>query len=220
MKHIIRKQGLVASIFLILTIGVNQAWADLRMDIHNLQQRWAEVNYQMKGKSQLSAFEALINDAEQVVAQYPNSAEGWIWSGIIKSTYAGAKGGLGALSSAKASKKDLEKALAIDPDALSGSAYTSLGTLYFNVPGWPIGFGDDEKAEQLLQKALKVNPQGIDSNYFYGDYLIHEKRYQEAKNYLLKAKNAPARPDRPLADAGRQKEIDERLTLVEAKLNR
>ena len=38
------------------------------------------------------------------------------------------------------------------------------------------------------------------------------------KNYLLKAKGAPARPDRPLADAGRQKEIDERLSLVEAKL--
>ena len=35
-----------------------------------------------------------------------------------------------------------------------GSAYTSLGTLYFKVPGWPVGFGDEEKAEELLRKAL------------------------------------------------------------------
>ena len=75
--------------------------------------------------------------------------------------------GLGAFNYAKASKKDLEKALSIDPDALSGSAYTSLGTLYFNVPGWPIGFGDDEKAEQLL-KSPDGKPIGIDSNYFMG----------------------------------------------------
>ena len=220
MKYPINRQKLIVCIFALLTPLVNSAWADLTADVHALQERWAEVNYQMQGKAQLSAFEALIKEADQVVVKYRESADGWIWSGIIKSTYAGAKGGLGALSYAKASKKDLEKALSIDPDALSGSAYTSLGTLYFNVPGWPIGFGDDEKAEQLLKKALTVNPIGIDSNYFYGYYLIHEKRYQEAKNYLLKAKGAPARPDRPLADAGRQKEIDERLSLVEAKLKK
>jgi len=218
MKYAMNQGWLATRIAIILSVLANTAWADITEDIHNLQERWAEVNYQMQGQAQLSAFETLIDDAERVVTHYPDAADGWIWSGIIKSTYAGAKGGLGALSFAKASKKDLEKALSIEPDALSGSAYTSLGTLYFNVPGWPLGFGDDEKAEQLLQKALVINPEGIDSNYFYADYLIHEKRYQEAKNYLIKAKNAPARPARPLADAGRQKEIDERLGLVEAKL--
>ena len=197
MKYAMNQGWLATRIAIILSVLANTAWADITEDIHNLQERWAEVNYQMQGQAQLSAFETLIDDAERVVTHYPDAADGWIWSGIIKSTYAGAKGGLGALSFAKASKKDLEKALSIEPDALSGSAYTSLGTLYFNVPGWPLGFGDDEKAEQLLQKALVINPEGIDSNYFYADYLIHEKRYQEAKNYLIKAKNAPARPARP-----------------------
>ena len=129
------------------------------------------------------------------------------------------KGGLGALSLAKESKADLEHALEIEPEALNGSAYTSLGTLYFNVPGWPIGFGNDKKAEELLLKAIDLNPNGIDSNYFFGDYLIQEKRYQDAKTYLLKAKNAPPRPNRPLADAGRQKEIAKALVAVNKKLS-
>lgn len=173
----------------------------------------------MREKAQLTAFEALLVDAEKTVETYPDAASSWIWRGIIKSTYAGAKGGLGALSLAKSSKADFEQALDIDPNTLNGSAYTSLGTLYFNVPGWPIGFGNDKKAEELLLKALAINPNGIDSNYFFGDYLIQEKRYEEAKAHLLKAMNAPARPNRPLADAGRQKEIAKALATINKKLS-
>lgn len=194
-----------------------QARAGLDSDIAHLQQRWAEVNYQLDGKTQLTEFDKLMEEAEQATRNYPDAAESWIWSGIIKSTYAGAKGGLGALSLAKASKADLEKAMTIDDKALDGSAYTSLGTLYYSVPGWPIGFGNSKKAEELLKKALAMNPDGIDSNYFYGTYLISEKRYDEARKYLHKAQRAPARPDRPLADAGRQQEILEALADIEGK---
>ena len=47
---------------------------------------------------------------------------------------------------------------------LDGSAYNSLGVLYYKVPGWPVGFGDKAKARELLQKALAINPKGIDAN--------------------------------------------------------
>lgn len=205
---------IVALSLLLTSFG---AVADLDSDIIHLQTRWAEVNYQLSGKTRLTTFEQLIKEAEQVTAQYPQRAEGWIWSGIIKSTYAGAKGGLGALKYAKASKKDLEKALSLDDKALAGSAYTSLGTLYFNVPGWPVGFGDNDKAEELLKKALAINPHGIDSNYFYGDFLFREERYGEAERYLIKASQASARPGRAVADAGRQKEIAALLAKVREK---
>ena len=195
------------AVTLLAAACASQARADLGSDIAHLQQRWAEVNYQLEGKTQLTEFDRLVDEAVQVTAMYPNSAESWIWSGIIKSTYAGAKGGLGALSLAKESRADLEKALSLDDKALDGSAYTSLGTLYYSVPGWPVGFGDDDKAEELLKKALALKPDGIDQNYFYGSYLISEKRYAEARRYLEKARKAPPRPGRQLADEGRQKEI-------------
>lgn len=196
-----------ASVAWLILLNTSPALADLDSDVLMLQQRWAEVNYHLDGKAQITAFEVLMDDAANVTVKYPKNAQAWIWSGIIKSTYAGAKGGLGALKVAKSSKADLEKAMKIEPEAMQGSAYTSLGTLYFNVPGWPVGFGNDEKAEELLLKAISINPDGIDSNYFYGDYLKNEKRYQEAESFFLKAQSAPARSDRPLADAGRQEEI-------------
>jgi tetratricopeptide (TPR) repeat protein len=179
--------------------------------VEELQHGWAVANYQLEDKAQIQAFEQLIVKAEKLTSQQPKSADLWIWSGIIKSTYAGVKGGLGALSYAKAARKDLEYSLTLDDQAMKGSAYTSLGTLYFNLPGWPISFGDDEKAENLLKKALLINPDGIDNNYFYAEYLRENSDYKKSEAYLIKASNAAARPKRPLADQGRQMEIQAAL---------
>jgi len=201
----------ILSAIILLILPCSIVLADVNSDVAHLQERWAEVNYQLESNLQESAFEQLVAEATTVTTEYNGSAEAWIWSGIIKSTFAGVKGGLGALSLAKDAKADLERAMDINPDAMNGSAYNTLGTLYYSVPGWPIGFGDDEMAEELLLKALTLNPDGIDTNYFYGSYLITERRYEEARQFLHKAQQAPARPERTVADAGRQQEISELL---------
>lgn len=203
---------------LITGLATSLAAAAEMSEVAHLQQRWAEVNYQLEGKTQLSAFEQLVAEADTLTDQNPNNAAAWIWSGIIKSTYAGAKGGLGALGLAKAARRDLDKATEIDGDAMEGSAYTTLGTLYHSVPGWPVGFGNEDKAEELLLKAVALSPDNIDTNYFYGTYLLDEKRYQEAQDYLLHAQQAAPRPSRPVADAGRQEEISQALEAVQDKL--
>jgi len=183
------------------------AFAGISEEVAYLQERWAEVNYELDGKTQKTAFENLIEEAEEYTSASPESADLWIWSAIIKSSYAGAKGGLGALGLAKESRAELEKAMELNDKALDGSAYTSLGTLYYSVPGWPVGFGDKKKAEELLLKALTLNPDGIDPNYFYASYLVTEKRYDEAREYFSKAAKAPPRKGRELADKGRKEEI-------------
>jgi tetratricopeptide (TPR) repeat protein len=209
------------TLFLTLLLIPAAVFADSGNSIlPELQHDWAIANYKLTGDEQEKAFETLIAQADAAVAGDPKSADLLIWSGIIKSTYAGVKGGLGALALAKEARDNLEAALKIDDQALNGSAYTSLGTLYSSVPGWPVGFGSDKKAVQLLEKALVINPDGIDSNYFYADYLLQKKEYEKAEQYLLKAQNAPPRPDRPVADAGRQEEIYAALSVTREKLQR
>jgi tetratricopeptide (TPR) repeat protein len=139
-----------------------------------------------------------------------------VWQAIIISTLAGEKGGLGALSLVNQARELLERAEALDPDVLDGSVYTSLGSLYYQVPGWPLGFGNDDKAESYLKKALTVNPDGIDPNYFYGDYLLQEKAYSEAEAAFRKALAAPRRDGRPIADAGRRSEIEAALNKLKS----
>ena len=212
----IRSIKSTAILFIILMLPLTGANATgLSTDIASLQHEWARIKYQTSENQQEEKFEALAKTAETITARYPNRAEPLIWEGIILSTWGGAKGGLGALSLVKQSRDRLEAALAINPKALDGSAYTSLGTLYFKVPGWPIGFGDDEKAEELLTKALGINPDGIDPNFFYGEFLLEEERYKESISALNRALQAAPRPDRKIADSGRKSEI--KLLLAEAQ---
>ena len=187
-------------------------WAqDMRAELAQIQQRWAQIQYQLPEDDKEKAFEALAKEAETFVADYPGRAEPLIWQGIVLSTYAGAKGGLGALGLVKEARASLEAALKIAPEALDGSAYTSLGSLYYQVPGWPLGFGDDEMARKYLQKSLAINPDGIDANYFFGDFLAEQDEPQRARVYLEKVLAAPARPGREVADDGRRAEARARL---------
>ncbi|MCE0758958.1 hypothetical protein LWH94_07055 [Marinobacter sp. G11] len=188
------------------------AWAQgVPTELAQIQQRWAEIQYQTPEQEKEKAFEALATEAKAFVERYPGRAEPLIWQGIVLSTYAGAKGGLGALGLVKEARASLEAALDIDPEALDGSAYTSLGSLYYQVPGWPLGFGDDSKARSYLQKALAINPDGIDANYFFGDFLLDQDEPERARVYLEKVLSAPGRPGRELADDGRRREATQLL---------
>ena len=189
-------------------------------ELRSIQQAWAKVNYETPaGDAREEAFAALEKRAEAFTKAHPGRPEALIWEGIVESSYAGAKGGLGALGLAKEARGNLEAALKLDPNALDGSAYTSLGTLYYKVPGFPVGFGDHEKARKLLTKALSLNPNGIDPNYFYGELLYEEGEYQQALQHLERAAKAPPRPGREVADKGRHAEIEALMTKVRSKLS-
>ena len=214
MRHFVRSLHLLAFAAL-LPFGA--AWAGPAEDTARLQQEWAQIKYGTPPAAQEQQFERLRAQAEQLAARHPGSAELLVWYAIVESTYAGAKGGIGALKYAKNAKKSLEQALAIDARVLDGSAYTSLGSLYYQVPGWPIGFGDDKKAQEFLKKGLAANPDGIDPNYFYGDYFFRKGDYDSAERYLRKALQAPPRAGRKLADEGRRGEIAALLEQIAAK---
>ncbi len=201
-----------------LTVPAGADDSALEQGIQGLQSDWALARYRTPEAEQDAAFAALTRDAEALSAACPQRAEPLIWQAIIESTHAGVVGGFDALSKVKHARALLEQAERLDASALKGSIYTSLGSLYYQVPGWPLGFGDDEQAEALLQKALELNPEGMDPNYFYGDFLRDQGRYQEAARYLQKSLDAPPRPNRPLADAGRRDEASRALADVRTHL--
>ncbi len=201
---------------MLATLSLN-AYASVEEDVLRLQQEWEKVKYLSPATQHEKGFETLVKEAEKLAAKYPTRAEPIIWYGIIESSYAGAKGGLGALGHVKNAKKNFEKALEINANALDGSAYTSLGSLYYQVPGWPIGFGDDKKAAEYLKKGLSINPDGIDPNFFLGDFLFRSGDLAGAEKSLRKALQAPNRTGRQVADDGRRKEIIQLLEKIAEK---
>ena len=139
------------------------------------------------------------------------------WDGIILSTYAGEVSALSAMKYAKAARDRLHQAEAMNGSALSGGVYASLGALYSKVPGGFVGFGDDGLAEEYFKKALAIDPTNIDSNYFYGEFLLDQGKPSEALGYLTRAVEAPAVSSRPVFDAGRRAEA---RTLIDAARRR
>ena len=195
-----------ASVIVVSTLALAAAAAPVDDAVSEVQRDWETIKYKVAGKAQEARFEELVAKAHHVSLAYPDRAEPLIWEGIVVSSLAGARGGLGALGLVKQAKSLYESALKLDANALDGSAYNSLGVLYYKVPKWPVGFGDKGKANELLQKALAINPAGIDPNFFYGEYLLETGKPREAVAYLERALEAPARPGREVADAGRREE--------------
>lgn len=203
--------------FLMAALSVHAA-EKFEAGLAQLQHDWARVYYQTPKDAQEEGMKNLADRAHQLTAENPGRAEPMIWEAIILASYAKFKGGLGALKAAEKSRDLLLAAEKTDPNALNGSVYTSLGSLFYKVPGWPLGFGSKKKAHAYLDKALAINPDGIDPNFFYADLLSEEGDYAKAIEYYKKAIAAPARPGREDADAGRRQEAEEGLKNAEKKL--
>ncbi|SHO57006.1 tetratricopeptide repeat protein [Vibrio quintilis] len=210
--HLINRRSGMVSVALAAFACTLPAQAAPDEQLSSIQKKWAECQYQSKDEdNQIYCMENLVKMSEKALKQQPERPDLKVWLAISQSSLAGADGGMGALSLVKSAKVLLEEVIEQAPDTLAGSAYTSLGSLYYKVPGWPIGFGSDKKAEKMLKKALTINPDGIDPNYFYGDFLAEDGRKKQAIEYLQRAAKAPPRPGRELADKGRQADIAKRL---------
>ncbi|MCI0511529.1 hypothetical protein C8E00_106120 [Chromohalobacter marismortui] len=191
---------------LIGTFSSALAWADAAsVAVYPLMSRWGNVEYGMQGAAQEKALASLAQEADALAGAHPDDPHVLTAKGVILASYAKAKGGLGALDLATRARKALEHAIALDPRGDDGAAYVTLGALYDRAPGWPISFGDDDKAGELLRRALKIRPQGIDTHYFYATYLRDEGRLAEARRHAQQAVNGQARKGRDSDQALREK---------------
>lgn len=217
MKIRTRQLALAALLGLNLTLPPALHAAPVDDAVTELQRDWETIRYQAPAREREKRFETLSTKAHEASTAFANRSEPLVWEGIILSSWAAERGGLGALSLVKQAKALYEKAIEIDGKVLDGSAYASLGVLYHKVPGWPLGFGDKAKAESLIKQALAIKPDGIDPNFFYAELLADTGRAEQALPYLERALAAPPRAGRALADAGRREEIKALMAKLSAR---
>ncbi len=210
---------LVASLFC-LAFGLGgPALAQGRADFDDLARTWAHVNYEIKDpRAEAVAARDLEVQADALAKKNPGRAEPLAWQALALLCEADARHNFSSLQLAGHAKTLLERAASIDPNALGpGVIYANLGSLYAQLPGFPVSFGDARKARAYLDKALAASPQGLDANYFHGDFLYRQGRGAEAISALEKAMSAPGRPGRPLADRGRKWEAGQLIEKIRRK---
>ncbi|WP_333878978.1 hypothetical protein [Methylobacter sp.] len=202
-------------IVVLLLLSVQCFAENLNDSLKNIETEWASIYYSTTKSKQEAAYIQLLGKTTNLVRQYPNAAEPIFWQAVVKATYADHQDAFSALNAIQEARDLLIKALKIDPKTMSGSAYVTLGTLYYMAPKWPISFGDDDAAKQMLETALKINPDGIDTNYFYGQFLLSHNQLNDAAVYFEKAAFAPARTEQLYAD--NQLKAEARLALKNAQ---
>jgi tetratricopeptide (TPR) repeat protein len=214
------KISVAALVALVWTAGAAAAASTpMENDLAPIERDWARITYQLHDSDlQEAQMSALAAEAAKLAARYPDRAEPLIWEGIVTSSEAKYAGVFSALGLAKAARELFEKAGRIDYRAVDGAVPTSLGALYYEVPGFPLGFGDNDKARRYLEQGVEISPTGLDSNFFYGDFLYGQGEYAKAASVLKRALAAPPDSMRPVWDAGRRAEIRALLAKVDDKL--
>jgi tetratricopeptide (TPR) repeat protein len=138
-------------------------------------------------------FEQGIEAARRAVAAQPNRPDGHFWVAANMGGMAegfGLRAGLRYRGPIKAS---LEKALAIDPSYLDGSADRALGRWYARVPR--LFGGSDARAVEHLQRSLKYAPTSIASHFFLAEVYLEMSRRGDARRELEAVLAAPFHPD-------------------------
>ncbi len=214
------KQHFIRPLLFLIGLCLAQcAVASLPEEVREIGRRWDEIAYHWPKSRRPQGLGILLADIERLKSRYPHRAEPLIWQAIALATLASLDLGLSSLDHATQARDLLLRAVAIDPDAMRGSAYLALACLYYKVPGWPLSFGDAEKAEYYFQKALTLNPGGIENHYYYGHFLGKTGRVQEALAHFQQAARLPPDPDQPYLSLKLQRKAREKLNrwLVEAR---
>jgi len=222
MKPIIRNIASAAAalmLFVAASTWTHAAANDkLNTEILQIAEEWATIKYAGDKDQTKDKMEALGAKADDLVKRYPGRVEALIWDGIITSERASLTWGLTALNLATRARDILSEAEKLDPKALDGGAPASLGVLYYRVPGFPVGWGDNSKARHYLEEAVRNAPNGRDAHYFYADFLYEQGEYALAAQVLKKALALPAHPERPVWDRYFPKVMEGLLTRVQDKL--
>ncbi len=181
-----------------------------------LQQQWAQAKYQASEEKEEAALAALQEKIDISLRKNPSQPELLIMQAVVLATKADDTDGLvQGLSDVRAARTSLLRALKLLPPTEQALANTLLGMLYYKAPPPPLSFGNNKQAASYLQKALALDPNGLEDNYYEGDYLNEQNQYQQAELFLKRALNAPADPDQPAYEQGIRQEIQ--AVLVEVK---
>ncbi|TWB47096.1 hypothetical protein [Nitrospirillum viridazoti] len=191
----------------------------MTQDVTQLLRDWSVIKYQMHDdKAQALKMRDLLVRATDLQTRYPGRAEPMISTALILGSIAGYEQNAGSLELVRKARDLFEQADKIDPTALDGASAINLGSLYYLMPGFPIGFGSDSKARKYLERGIALSPNGLESNYFYGEFLSQQGEYERSAKVLAHALEAPVSVTQPVWDAGRRAEARALLADVRQKL--
>jgi tetratricopeptide (TPR) repeat protein len=133
--------------------------------------------------------------AKAAVKLNPNAVEGHYYSGINHALEATTRLFVTAKFMVPSIRDAWKRAMQLDATFDHGGPPRALGALYARAPPWPASIGDPEKAVELLTQAVKIAPDYPQNALLFGDALVADEKYEEARQQYRKALEAQPTPE-------------------------
>ena len=182
-----------------------------------IAQEWDQAQYATASDhSAMIALRRLGAHVDALAVGHSGDVNLLAWRAIALAAEADVTDGPQALFVAGRARRLLEAAVAQHPDReIRGMLEATLGALYFEVPGFPLGFGDRVAAEAHFRASLAADPANPESLFYYGDFLLAQHRDREAVASFRQALSALPRLGRAVGDAGLTHRIEAGLAIAD-----
>jgi len=128
-------------------------------------------------------FERCIVIADRSLALNANDVRGLFWKAVAMGKMAEDSGMVNALRMLRPMEKMLLKVVALDEKYENAGAHRALGRMYHKLPGFPVSFGNNQKALTHLKQAHELFPRDVMTRAFYAEVLYDEGWQAEARRH-------------------------------------
>ncbi len=167
----------------------------LAVDTENVEASWkfAKASYYLSAHTEdddekLVIIQKGIDVSKRAVKIDPESVQANFYLGVSYGIYGRAKGVMNSLGLIDPIKKQMARVIELDENYLFGGPHRVLGKMFLMVPG-AFG-GDNDKAVEHLEKAVKIGPKYLLNHLFLAEAYIATDQDAKAKkeiDWILKA---------------------------------
>ena len=180
--------------YLIITyiaLQINISGAQNYDKLDYLQSQWTIIKQMEPSHNKQSKLNNLTMTASQMVLNNPGNPNYLHWEAQVYLLQIENSNKFKSISYAKHARNSLLEAIKLSQGKLKGNIYSTLGYLYLVSPKLSLSLKSKSKEQYYLLKGLQLNPDGLQSNYYYALYLLNKGHGSEiAQEYLIKALNA------------------------------
>lgn len=138
-----------------------------------------------KKDSRIKIYQKSIDAADKAIQEDSKSVLAHFWKAAAVGKQGLDIGVTKALKSARPMRESLEIVLGNDEKFEYGGAHRALGRLYYELPGWPLSFGDNDKALEHLKKSMNLFPDHLGNRIYYAQMLLKKGQKEEAKKQIV-----------------------------------
>ena len=164
-----------------------------------------------EAENKLFCFEEGVKYGEKGVAVDADSLQASFWLAVNYGSFGQEKGIMKSLAMISPIKTLAEHAIEIDESYFYGGPWRVLGRLYNKAPGFPFSIGNNKKAAECLERAVKLGPKFYLNHLFLAEVYISNREKAKAKARLEWILEAELNKNHEREDEGYKRDAEKLL---------